>query len=421
MNSDVKVVSGASEEFYSVFRHGILGGVNLVPVVGGFLSYLGGLFIPNAGESPEQMWRRLIGSSISDALLRKVQRDLIGLTDVARLYKGAIESGNNETILAQSIAANTQFTAMVPGFQISGEESTLLPLFAIAATLHLSLLRDMVLKGKDIGISDAHVVTLAGEMLERIKRYSLYVDTHVAAAIDKARRENSNGVGLKRNMPLSAMLATKTYYQITTKDLRDTWAGFDPVKFPGPSLITLNREVYTPICGWWDSRSRAPDVIPVWEYPKSPLASLKMWERSQHRTRFIFGFESKYTDGSILRSGSENGIIHAFPVERHIEKVVTFYTAGVFYMNFFSNGKWQGVGRTPEGETYEAEVVSAFKGHRLSSIRSVGEGREAAVGAVSGCVLGFQLIDQGSTPITKEVFDMISPKIAPQLHSWLSP
>lgn len=412
--------SRTSENLYDLLRHSVLGGLNLVPVVGGLLSYLSALFIPNIGESPEQMWRRLIETAISDALLRKVQRDLVGLSNVASLYKSAVETGNNQTLLAQSIAANTQFTAMLPGFQLRGEESALLPLFAIAATLHLALLRDMVLKGKEIGLSDAHVAKLASEMILLIAQYSKYVDTYVAAAIDKTRHDNPyKASGPARNMPLLAMLETKAHFQITVIDFRDTWSGFDPIRFPGKSLIKLDREVYTPILGWWSSKEGPPPVvIPTWERPRSPLAALKVWDKSQWRTRFIFGFELNYADGSRLSAGSMTGTVHHVPIGRYIDEVFTQSSAGVFHMSFRSDGRWKEVGR--KAEPLARSFRSAFFGHRLSSVRVLGQGGGAAEGAVSGCVLGFQLIDQGGTSISLAAFDAIAPKIAPQLLEWIA-
>jgi hypothetical protein len=408
------------EKFYDLLRHSTLGGLNLAPVVGGLMSYLGALFIPNRGESPETMWRRLIKDAVSEALLRKVERDLIGLSNVAREYSTAVATGNQQTILAQSIAANTVFAVMLPGFQLRGEESALLPLFSIAATLHLALVRDMVLKGKDIGMSDAHVARLADQMIGQITQYSTYVDTHVAAAIDKARRDNPNGsVWQRRNMPLSAMLETKARYQITVVDFRDTWRGFDPVRFPGKSSIKLDREVYTPILGWWDSKSRTPDVIPSWKPPQSPLKTLKVWDKNQWRTRFIFGFESEYADGSTLPSGSRVDTVYSIPAEPYIDEVVTQSSKGVFHMSFRSQGRWKGVGEADRHELAR-HFRSAYSGHRLSSVRSVGKGDGAAEGAVSGCVLGFQLIQQEANSISLAAFDVIASKVAPQLVEWIA-
>lgn len=386
-------MANVPRRFYDDVRHSILGSANLIPVVGGALSYFAGLFKLNSGESPEQMWMRLIDGKISDALMRVVQRDLVGLSNVTRLYKTTVETGNHESILAQSIAANTQFTAMVPGFQIQGEESTLLPLFAIAATLHLALLRDMVLKGKEIGMADAHVARLADDMIALIEQYSRYVDTYVAAAIDRARRDHPNGeVWYRRNMPLSAMLDTKAYYQIAVIDFRDTWNHFDPIRFPGPSIIKLDREIFTPVLGWWDAASRPPDVIPAWKAPQSPLTALKVWNNRAWRVDWVYGFESTYADGSTMTSGTKTNTVYDLKVARQIDEVVMHYLRGMVHMNFRADEIWKGTGGTIE--TNMNKVTSSFPGHRLSSIRAIGREHEASKGAVSGCVLGFQLVDQ---------------------------
>ncbi len=408
------------KNIYEAIRESVLIGAHLIPVVGGYLSFLGALFIPSSGESPEQMWRRLIDASISDALRRLVHRDLIGLSEVSRLYKIAIETGNIETILAQSIAANTQFTAMLPGFQIRGEEAALLPLFAIAATLHLALLRDMVLKGRDIGLSDGHVASYANEMVRLIQQYSSYVDAHASHTIDKARRDNKHStVGLARNMPLSAMLIEKSKYQLEVLDLRDTWAGFDPIRFPGTSRIKLDREVFTPIIGWWGRNSGIPNAIPVWARPSSPLTGLEVWDRSQWRTRFIFGFDAAYQDGSVISSGSRLSNAHRVRVGDYIDRVTAESTGGLYQMRFRSNdGRWTKVGRDRD-DVHPRVFDSSFSGHRLSSIRPVGRGIGAAEGAISGCVLGFQLIHQSGAPMSRKALQEIAPKIAPQLLRWL--
>lgn len=413
--------SGLAGDIYDVLRESILIGAFAVPVIGGFLSFLGASFIPSSGESPEQMWNRLMRARISDALLRLAQRDLVGLSEVSRLYKIAIESGNSDEIRAQSIAANTQFTAMVPGFQVRGEEAALLPLFAIAATLHLALLRDMVLKGRDIGLSDGLVARYTSEMVVLIRRYTIYVDTHASSTIDKARRDNPNStVGLAQNMPLSAMLIEKTKYQLTVLDLRDTWANLDPIRYPGKSRIKLDREIFTPVIGWLGRKNSRPDVIPVWRRPSSPLSSLEVWDRMQWRTRFIFGFDAMYEDGSVMSSGSRISNSHNVRVGKYINRVTAEATAGVYQMRFRSNdGRWTKVGRDADDDTPIRRFDSSYSGHRLSSIRHVGIGMGAAEGAVRGCVLGFQLIHPSGAPMSREALNSMAPKIAPQVLKWL--
>lgn len=412
---------GIAKNIYDLLREGLIAGAKEVPVVGGLLSFLGARILPNSNETTEQMWKRLIEASISDALLRLVQRDLVGLTNVANLYKTAIESGNNATILAQSISANTQFTGAIPGFQIKGEETALLPLFAVAASLHLALMRDMVLKGTEIGLSEAHVARYAKETTELIKQYSAHVDTFAPAAIENARRNNPNGAnGAPRNMPLTAMLNAKTDYQIRVIDLRDTWKYLDPTLHPGTSTIVLNREVYTSIIGWWGRSNGTPNVIPAWKPPTSPLTNLQVWDRHQWNSRFIFGFDMTYQDGGAISNGARRDTAHEVQVENYIDRVTAESTSGIFQMRFRNNnGHWTKVGRDRDSSTPTRSFDVAFTGHRLSSIHPVGLGVNAAEGAVSGCVLGFQLINLGAYDFPHLELKEITAKMAPQLRSWI--
>lgn len=410
-------------DLFEVIRVGIIDGAGRVPIIGGFLSFLGARIIPNPRETPEQMWRRLISASISDALMRIVQRDLIGLTNVANLYKTAIETGNNPTILSQSIAANTTFTSTVPGFQIRGEETSLLPLFAVAASLHLALLRDIVLKGTEIGLSEAHVAEYAKQTTELIKQYSAYVDKHAPVAIERARQNNPHSsVGTRRNLPLTAMLDTKTDYQLKVLDLRDTWKNLDPTHFPEKSTITLDREIYTSIIGWWGRSNAVPDTIPAWNPPKSSLVGLEVWEKAQWRTRFIFGFEMSYEDGTSISNGAKISTAHDVPVGTYIDRVTAESSSGIYQMRFHnSNGHWTTIGPgRHSSDTFDRSFDVSFPGHQLSSIHPVGRGVNSAQGAVSGCVLGFQLIPQFTNPFTDELILELRHKMAPQLHDWIA-
>lgn len=411
-----------AKTLYDALRESIIGGIRQVPAIGGLLSFLGSRIIPDSNETPEQMWRRLISASISDALTRLVQRDLIGLSNVVNLYKTAIETGNKSTILAQSIAANTQFNSTVPGFQIKGEETGLLPLFAVAASLHLALMRDMVLKGSEIGLSEAHVARYAKETTELIKQYSAHVDTFAPLAIENARRNNPNGQnGAPRNMPLTAMLNAKTDYQLRVLDLRDTWNNLDPTLFPGPSTIMLNREIFTSIIGWWGRGHGYPGTIPAWKPPSSPLTNLEVWDKSQWRTRFIFGFEMTYLDGTTISAGARNSTPHEVLVGSYIDRVTAESSAGIYQMRFHnSNGHWTKVGIDRDGVTHIREFDTSFAGHRLSSIHPVGGGVGAANGAVSGCVLGFQLIHPGAYVLPEIELRSIAAKMAPQLRDWIA-
>ena len=404
-------------------RDAVLASLNLVPTVGGFLSYIGALFIPAAGKTTDQMWREIIDARISEALFKKVQRDLVGLTDAAGLYRKAVSAGSPNEIRETSISVNTLFTGLVPGFQISGEEISTLPLFAIAATMHLSLLRDMAVKGKDLGLNDASIANYQQELKRRIEAYTLYADKYVAAAIDKARTDNPFTSFPTRNQPLHAMLVTKADLQLSVLDLRETWPSFDAVKFPAATRVELTRELLSPIGGWWDPRSSASNTLPDWKAPTSRLKTLKLWENSQWRTSFLMGASMGYADGSSLDTGKQIGTMIPLP-PANLENIVIdsikgYFSAGMANLIFTTKeGKVTRIGRLPE--ELEPGFEYKYPGHTLSSLRSVGVGWNAGEDAMTGCIFGFQLVDKGPKPISPQAFEQIAPKIAPRLLDWIA-
>lgn len=412
------VRSDQGEAWARAMRELLLLYLKLLPE-GGILSHLAALFIPIPGVSAEQLWMTIIDARISDALFRIVRQDLVGLTDIVTLYRNAVTSGDPEEIRETSIAVNVYFTGSLPGFQLPGEEVPLLPLFAMGATMHLSLLRDIVLKGRELGFSDASISNYREELKRRIDSYTQYVDTHVAAGIDKARRDNPNiGTPLTRNQPLSAMLQTKAALQVGVLDMRDTWYAFDATTFPEGTTVKLNREILSPIAGWWDGQSTAPSEIPIWNPPTDPLILIKVWNQSQWRTSFLAGFSLEYdNDDPPLETGRQLGqqLTGQFR-NADIVAVEGYYSAGIFNMIFRTAPDREAIqfGRDREDVT-ESRYISEYADHRLSSIRSIGEGRSigAAVNCVSGCIFGFQLIDQEAKPLSSRTLKQIAPVIAP--------
>jgi len=413
-----------SGQLYDLMRESTLGALHQVPAVGGLLSYIGALILPSNGESPEQMWRRYTDQRISETVFALVKADLEGLTDVSRQYRNAVATQDYPRILAECVASKQQFTALIPRFRLQAERIALLPLFVTAATLHLALLRDMALKGREIGFNAESVTDFQKELTQRIDSYTRHVDDVVDAAIAKARMDNPNdGSPGRRNQPLSAMLAEKARLQLEAIDIRDTWYAFDAARFPGRKEVSLMREIYSPIAGWWDLESRAPDEIPDWHTPGLRINRIEAWVRSQWRTRWLFGLALHYdrTD-STLQTGEMRGdhLQIDIPTSFWFTAARTRFSAGVARMSLTDTlGRIQHVGREPEEN--ELSVTSGYAKHGLRSIRSIGKGRSsgAANGAVSGLVYGFGLEKPWPARIQPEAEARVLPVIAPQLREWV--
>lgn len=400
-------------------RDALLAALNLVPVTGGFLSYLGALFIPGAGSTAEQLWREYVDQAISDALFRLVQSDLEGLSAVADLYRNTVDSGDLATLGAQSIAANTIFVASVPGFRLAGEEVALLPLYAVAATMHLSLLRDMALKADELGYDPAYRVVIESQLSSCIQDYTQHVDTQVATALAKAKADNPNtGTSLTRNQPFAAMLGAKAALQVAVIDIRDTWYAFDAVQHPGPVGVRLDREIIH-LAGWWDSNTNAPVNLPSYPLPTSSISRMEFWQHSYRDVLYLAGVSLDYADGTRLRTGEIAGVLTTFdlPPNAYVNRVTTHYGSTVerVELGMGSNSAWRTVG-TRLTQTDPAIVAPAD--HRLSSMRSAGGATWTDGNDDCGYVIGFQLVDQVAAPMSVEQFDRVAPNIAPRLLDW---
>lgn len=418
--------ASAGDDALTVLRESLLAGLNLVPVVGGVLSYLGALFIPAVGNSAEQLWREIVDARISEALLQLVKADLFGLTGVVQLYADAVRSGDLVAISTQSIAANTQFVGAVPRFAQVGQEVSLLPLYVIAASLHLALLRDMALKAVDLGYTPAYRSTLEAQAKDCIARYTAHVDRYVAAAIQAARVNNPydwrKGDYYESNKPLTQMLQVKAALQIAVIDMRDTWYAFDPVRFPAPVAVRLNREVLSPIIGKWDRKNISPDALPTWQPPASRIKELGLSTFSTAGgASWLQGIHVVYQDGSELETGSratQGKRLFLRNTSFHLSRVRARYLQGITRLEVdHNNGTfWQGGG--PNSGANTASI--SYTGHRVSSIRSVGHGRAPALTSVGSLIVGFQLLNQEAVPISLQSYDRLAPNMAPQLLRWIA-
>lgn len=409
-----------AEGLAGALRNALLAALNLIPVTGGFLSFIGALFIPGVGKTAEQLWREYVDRAISEALFRLVQSDLEGLSGVAALYRDTVDSGDLAALGIQSIAANTTFVASMPRFRLAREEVALLPLYAVAATMHLSLLRDMALRADDLGYDAAFRVVIERQLSSCIQEYTQHVDTQVAAALAKAKADNPNqGTPRTRNQPFAAMLGAKAALQVAVIDIRDTWYAFDAVQYPGAVGVRLDREIIY-LAGWWDSNSTAPVDIPHYPLPTSTIAKIEFWQHSYRNLLYLAGVSLDYADGTRLRTGEIAGQLTTIvlPTSGYINRVSTHYGSVVerVELGLGGNRLWRTVG-TRRTQTDPAIVAPAD--HRLSSIRSAGGATWTDGKDDCGYIIGFQLVDQVAQPMSPELFDRIAPSIAPRLLDWV--
>lgn len=405
---------------WSPIREALLAGLNLVPVVGGFLSYLGALFIPGGGQSAEQRWRAYTDGRISEALFTLVRADLVGLSNVVGLYGNAVESGDSDAIRAQSIAANSLFVATLPRFTLDREREALLPLYATGASLHLALLRDMVLKADELGFNAAFREQLLSQQKKAIAQYTEYVDREAEAAYARVRSANPR----TGNAPLSQLLERRTTLQLGVLDQRDTWHAFDAEKYPERSPVILDRELYSRVIGVWDGSELDRNAIPGWKAPMSPLRSVEITVRRTGNVDvgFLDGVRMEYADGKELVAGqlAERSSPFRLAEGEAVVQVSTHWRSiqGLVSMELQTsrNRQYKVVGRENNFDVIE---TSSQASHQLSSIRPIGRGRASAQWAAGACILGFQLVNRTFRPISASLRERVAPVIAPHLLDWI--
>jgi hypothetical protein len=394
------------------------------PVVGGFFAALGDFFIPTAGEKPETLWQRYTDAKIEEAVINLVKADMAGLSDVARLYRDAVRDGDKDTIKTQSIAARTVFAQRLPQFQMSGHEIALLPYFTLAATLEMTLLRDMALTGKEIGLSDDNVESVKEDLTQRIKRYGDYLVEPMKKAVAKAIDDNPHSNDpAGRNQPLTAVLSLHKQMSLDVIDVFSTWKAFDARKYPNGARIVLDRQVFSPIIGWWERDSKPPQGIPKsWRFAPPDIRSVEFWVRTQWRTEWMYGFKVTYADSTELTTGEMSGTRTLLDMSDRYATNVAGHSGsaiGGMKLRTHPDNRLHQVGPDP----YESQrVITAFapRGHRLSSLRSIGKGVNSGEGAVSGFVAGFQLLDKEAAPDSTDLLMQLSPDLPPQVMQWLA-
>ncbi len=412
----------AGEEGWQYIRDAVLASLNLVPVVGGFLSYLGALFIPGAGLSAEQRWQRYTDAVVSRSVFELVKADLLGLSNVAMLYRSAVASQNPAVMLSQSIAANSLFVQVLPRFQLEGQRAALLPLFAVAASLHLALLRDVILGARELGIGGEYLAQLVAQQKSAIADYTAYVDRETQSIYDAVRARP--GEGAASNTPLSQLLERRSQLQVAVLDLRDTWYAFDATLHPDRVTLSVDRELYTGLIGVWDGTGAARDRFPDWTPPQAPLRSIEVTRRrvANIEVGFLDGVRMEYSNGEVLTTGqlAERNAPLRLDAGESITAATTRYRTiqGLVSLELATSRdrRYKVSGRE---NNFDIRVESAFAMHQLSSIRVLGRGRASARAAAGCYVLGFQLIERRARGLTLEMLRRVGPTIAPHLLDWI--
>lgn len=259
----------------------VVAGLGEVPVAGKVLGPLVDILWP---ESKEDVWgeirdqvEKLVKTQLTDYVLKQTQADLDGLAKVLKSYVEYAKPGHTPSLTSSVYtAANEQFNASMGHFTTSGFEVVLLPMWAQAANMHVSLLRDGVLFGRTSwGWNDVDHESAVAELQDAIATYTSW-----------APRIFGLGFGATlftiKAHACEPFRGSNAYRQqmLFVLDLAARWPCFDPTVHPEqvpPEQLYLDREMYTTPVGTADDSglfflpqrppSQPLDQITVWAEP----------------------------------------------------------------------------------------------------------------------------------------------------------
>lgn len=294
-----------SVDWNNVALQAITLGLDEVPVIGSILSHLLAALWPGKSQDVwgeiRQNVEQLVNQAITEDDYNQVQADLGAVTDgtgsglagdlnnyVCSLDPNASNYNGMEPTMTWN-AAEGAFTTAQPHFQPKGSELVFLPLFAQFANMHLSLLRDGVIKGY---VNEATLKT-------KLDEYGTYVDTQYKLGHDQRAGANKGFNYL--NEYVSGM-------QVSVLRFRETWPYFDPTKFPPPVKVAFTDQTYFTI----SSQLNYPggDYQLPGSLPLTPLTNVDVYwlQDSYDNYNLVVGTQTSYGAAQEPYSGVNDAV-----------------------------------------------------------------------------------------------------------------
>ncbi|MGF7056315.1 hypothetical protein GGC47_005533 [Bosea sp. OAE752] len=277
------------------------------PEVGVGLGAMVYVFWPHSGEDVwseiREKVEELVDQKLATYTYDRVQDSLKGLRSNLNDYLAAAASKDLDVTGQAWMVAAGDFDQQLPSFQASGYEVVLLPLFAQFANLNLMLLRDGVSAGKSWGWTAAYQDVVRKKLADKIAAYSSYADTTFKKGLEHRIK------AVKRDDHLCEPFRTVNRFTremtLNTLDFKNLWPYLDPVKYPTPVRVYLDREIYSDPVGSCDGSG--PIQLP--KPPRQLPTQIHVWGGDR-----IDAIQMTYGDGGgpngeaqTPRMGNQNG------------------------------------------------------------------------------------------------------------------
>ncbi|KAB2393475.1 MULTISPECIES: insecticidal delta-endotoxin Cry8Ea1 family protein [Bacillus cereus group] len=257
----------------------ILGALG-VPVLGTIVKLYSKLFGFLWGATPGQdPWKELmdrveilIEQKLTEYARSKALAELEGLQNIMKSYVDALESWQNNSRNSQArllvqqrfVVADSHFKKAMPSFAIKNYEVSLLPVYAQAANLHLLLLRDSQIFGKEWGMPQNEIDIFYNEQLNSLEKYSDHCVEWYHTGLNQLKDKGSSAKNwvdynrYRREMTLAVL------------DIVALLPNYDIYMYPMPVHAELTREIYTdPVGSYLPYKGNFYDVMSWYEMTKA--------------------------------------------------------------------------------------------------------------------------------------------------------
>ncbi len=187
----------------------------------------------------------LINQKVENAVRKKANAELEGLGNVLEIYHEVLsdwqEDPNNENkkehVRTQFRIADNLFEQQMPSFAVEGFEVPLLAVYAYAANLHLLLLRDCAIYGRDWGYEPVEIDNNYKRQLKRTIKYSDHCTDWYSQGLEDLRGSTAQSWAIynkyRREMTINIL------------DICALFSNYDYHKYPIETRIELTRDIYT--------------------------------------------------------------------------------------------------------------------------------------------------------------------------------
>ncbi|QPW51697.1 pesticidal crystal protein (plasmid) [Bacillus thuringiensis] len=240
-------------------------GVPFASQIGQLWQFILGKLWPADNSQWEEFMRHveeLVNTSIEVRARQQALDELTGLSNIVASYNRTLadwklaqnDSQAKERVRGAFRIVNTFFEQRMPLFSSGNYEVPLLTVYALAANMHLLLLRDSSIFGIGWGFSQKEVNDNYCDQLRLANQYANHCTTWFNTGLQRLRGTNASS-WIRYNRFRREMT-------LTVLDICSLFSKYDYYQYPREVKSELTREIYTDPIGV--SASPLPGVLPNW-------------------------------------------------------------------------------------------------------------------------------------------------------------